>query len=172
MFTPGPSEIPTIDMPTVTAYAHFMFENTSSVGCGPGLPRIAYSQNGTSNRRCSPPGPSEIPTIDIPTVTAYVHFVFEKTSCVGCGPGLPRWRIRICTSGRATPVHRASIRASPDQRAQENTGSRVSSGPSNPSGSPYHAPATTRRSTRASHNPSNVDAECDSRFKPLCPRKA
>ena len=52
MFTPGPSEIPTMGMSTVTAYVHFVFEDTSRVGCGLGLPCLAYSQNGTmlSNR--------------------------------------------------------------------------------------------------------------------------
>ena len=33
------------------------FEDTSRAGCALLLPRIAYSQNGTSNRRHSPPGP-------------------------------------------------------------------------------------------------------------------
>jgi len=35
MFTPGPSEIPTMGMSTVAAYFHLVFEITSRVGCGP-----------------------------------------------------------------------------------------------------------------------------------------
>ena len=42
----GASEVPTMGMSTVTTYAHFVHEATSSVGCGLGLPRIVYSQIG------------------------------------------------------------------------------------------------------------------------------
>ena len=36
MFTPGHSDIPTMDMSAVNAYAHFVFEDTSKVVCDQG----------------------------------------------------------------------------------------------------------------------------------------
>ena len=43
MFTPGPSEIPTTGMSAINAYVDFVIEDTSRVGRGLGLPRIAES---------------------------------------------------------------------------------------------------------------------------------
>ena len=54
---PGASKIHTMCMSSVDAYDHFVFENTSRAGCGLLLPRIAYSQIGTSKWRYQPPGP-------------------------------------------------------------------------------------------------------------------
>ena len=58
MFTPGPSEIPTMGMSALTAYVFFMFEDTSKGGCGTGLPRIAHLQKWDLKPASTPPGPS------------------------------------------------------------------------------------------------------------------
>jgi hypothetical protein len=70
ILNPGASEIRTLDMSIVAECERLMFVNTSGVGCGPGLSRIAHSQNGTSNRLYSPPPASEIRTADISTMAA------------------------------------------------------------------------------------------------------
>ena len=43
MFTPGASNIRRVDMSTVTAYVHLVFEKTSKAGYGGTVPRIVYS---------------------------------------------------------------------------------------------------------------------------------
>jgi hypothetical protein len=45
IFTAGPSELRMVVMNTVTAYAHFVHEDTSRAGCGLLLPCIAYFAN-------------------------------------------------------------------------------------------------------------------------------
>jgi hypothetical protein len=53
MSIPGVSEKRSVVVYIVTAYAYFVFEVTSSVGCGLGLPRIVYSQNGATDSAIS-----------------------------------------------------------------------------------------------------------------------
>ena len=67
-----------------------MLGDLSRAGCGGGPPRIAYSQTGTSNRRYSPPGASEIRTVNTSTITAKIRLVLGDTSRVGCALGLTR----------------------------------------------------------------------------------
>ena len=89
MFTPRASYIRKVHMVTVTAKVHFVFENTSRAGCGARLPRITFSQNGTSNRLCSPPGASNIGELPLSTVTVYACLMFANASKVGCGGKAP-----------------------------------------------------------------------------------
>ena len=51
MSTPGASKIRSMDLSVLTAYAHFVFEDTSRAGCGLLLPRIAFSQKMPSRRQ-------------------------------------------------------------------------------------------------------------------------
>ena len=89
-FTPGPSNKRSIDLSAVIAYVHFMFEDTSSVECGLGLPRIAYSQIGVLELMILTPGASKIRTVDMFAMTEYDHSVLGDTSRAGCGHLLPR----------------------------------------------------------------------------------
>ena len=45
IFTPGASDIRTVDMSTLIAYTHFVFANTSSVEYDGGLPRSEHLPN-------------------------------------------------------------------------------------------------------------------------------
>jgi hypothetical protein len=67
-----------------------MLGDVSRAGCGGGLPRTAHFAKWNLHCAISTPGPSDIPTMGMSTMTAYVLFMFEDTSRVGCGPGLPR----------------------------------------------------------------------------------
>ena len=60
MFTPGASKIRNIQAYTVTAHARSMFEDASSVGCGLGLPRIAYLAKWNFHYATFTPGASKI----------------------------------------------------------------------------------------------------------------
>ena len=46
----GASKIPAFDTLTVESNTYLVLEDANLAGCGGGLPRIAYSRNGTSNR--------------------------------------------------------------------------------------------------------------------------
>ena len=64
---------------TVESDVYLALGDQSSVGCGPELPRIAYSQNGTSNKLYSSPKSTRYLREAHP---AYVRFAFEDTSSV------------------------------------------------------------------------------------------
>ena len=77
-----------MDLSAVTAYAHFVFEDTSSVGCGLELPCIAYSKNRPRIGDIHPLGP---PRFDRHVRRERVRSLhIEYTSSDGCALGLPR----------------------------------------------------------------------------------
>ena len=88
MFTPGASKILSIDASTVTAYVHFVFVNTSSVGRGLRLTHIACSQIETSNRRIRNAGVM-IPVLGTITGHSNPYLVLVDVSRAGYGGGLP-----------------------------------------------------------------------------------
>ena len=73
----GASNIPAFDTLIVDCGMYLMLEDVSRVGCGGGLPRIAYSRNWALESVISPPRTYKTREIDVLTMAADAYLVPE-----------------------------------------------------------------------------------------------